>query len=292
MGGERMPMTHGLQDAPSRSSGAGRPGAAPAPDVNPHVRKWIEKCVELCEPQQVQWCDGTLDERRALLDRGVAEGVLIRLNQEKLPGCYLHRSNPNDVARTEQLTFICTPSQDMAGVTNNWMEPKMAYTKLRGLFAGCMRGRTMYVVPFVMGPIGSPLAKVGVQLTDSLYVAASMGIMTRMGDVAWRQLGESDEFTRCFHSIGDVNPDRRYICHFPLDNTIWSFGSGYGGNALLGKKCLALRIASFLGRQQNWMAEHMLIMGIEAPGGEKSYVTAAFPSACGKTNFAMLIPPK
>ena len=273
-------------DAPRRD----RTGAVP--NVNPHVSRWIEKCVQLCEPDHIHWCDGSAEERRVLLDRGVEEGILVRLNQEKLPGCYLHRSNPNDVARTEQLTFICTPSEDMAGASNNWMDPKQAYAKLRGLFQGCMRGRTMYVVPFVMGPIGSPLAKVGVQLTDSLYVAVSMGIMTRMGEVAWQQLGESDEFSRCLHSLGDVNPERRYICHFPLDNTIWSFGSGYGGNALLGKKALALRLASFLGWQQGWMAEHMLLMGVTEPGGRKTYLAAAFPSASGKTNFAMLIPPE
>jgi phosphoenolpyruvate carboxykinase (GTP) len=180
----------------------------------------------------------------------------------------------------------------MAGPTNNWMETRAAYAKLRPLFAGCMTGRTMYVVPFVMGPIGSPLARVGVELTDSLYVALSMGIMTRMGKIAWEQLGDDDEFTRCLHSLGDVNPDRRYICHFPRENTIWSFGSGYGGNALLGKKCMALRIASYLGRQKEWMAEHMLILGAQAPDGEKTYVTGAFPSSCGKTNFAMLIPPE
>jgi phosphoenolpyruvate carboxykinase (GTP) len=264
----------------------------PPPNLNPHVRKWIDKCIEMCQPDQVYWCDGSAEERQRLLERGVEEGVLIRLNQEKLPGCYLHRSNPNDVARTEQLTFICTPSPDMAGPTNNWMETKAAYAKLRPLFTGAMRGRTMYVVPFVMGPIGSPLAKVGVQLTDSLYVAASMGIVTRMGNVAWQQLGESDEFTRCLHSLGDVNPDRRFVCHFPLDNTIWSFGSGYGGNALLGKKSLALRMASFLGWQQGWMAEHMLLMGVTEPAGRKTYLAAAFPSASGKTNFAMLIPPE
>jgi phosphoenolpyruvate carboxykinase (GTP) len=190
------------------------------------------------------------------------------------------------------LTFICTASPDMTGVTNNWMETKAAYAKLRDLYRSCMKGRTMYVVPFVMGPLGSPLARVGVQLTDSLYVAVSMGIVTRMGQVAWRELNGGDEFTRCLHSIGDVNPERRYICHFPLDNTIWSFGSGYGGNALLGKKSLALRIASFLGWQQGWMAEHMLILGATAPDGQKTYVAAAFPSASGKTNFAMMIPPE
>ncbi len=260
--------------------------------VNSAVRKWVEECVELCEPDSVVWCDGSAKQRQELFDLGVKQGIFIKLNPAKRPGCYLHRSNPNDVARSEQLTFICTPGEDMAGVTNNWMETKAAYAKLRGLFRSSMAGRVMYVVPFVMGPIGSPRAKVGVQLTDSLYVAVSMGIMTRMGDVAWRQLGDDDDFTRCLHGLGDVNPDRRFICHFPLDNTIWSFGSGYGGNALLGKKCMALRIASFLGQQQGWMAEHMLLMGVKSPNGEKSYLAAAFPSSCGKTNFAMLIPPE
>ncbi|MEA2734272.1 MAG: phosphoenolpyruvate carboxykinase, partial [Humisphaera sp.] len=264
--------------------------AIPA-QVNDCVRRWVAESAELCQPDRIVWCDGSKSERDALLEQGVKEGVFVKLNQQRLPGCYYHRSNPNDVARSEHLTFICTPSQDVAGPTNNWMESKAAYAKLRGLFHGCMKGRTMYVVPFVMGPIGSPLAKVGVQITDSIYVVVSMGVMTRMGDMAWKQLGDDDEFTRCLHSVGDVNPDRRYVCHFPFDNTVWSFGSGYGGNALLGKKCLALRIASFLGRQQEWMAEHMLIMGAESPEGEKSYIVAAFPSSCGKTNFAMLIPP-
>ncbi|MFN4244204.1 MAG: phosphoenolpyruvate carboxykinase (GTP) [Tepidisphaerales bacterium] len=259
---------------------------------NPHVRRWVEQCVELCRPDRVVVCDGSEAEKKVLIKRACDEGVLIELNQKKWPGCYYHRSNSNDVARTEHLTFICTPGPDMAGPTNNYMNDKEAYKKLRALFDGCMKGRTMYLLPFVMGPIGSPLAKVGMQITDSLYVVINMGIMTRMGTVAWQQLGDSDEFTRCLHSIGDCNPERRYICHFPLDNTIWSFGSGYGGNALLGKKCLALRIASFLGRQQDWMAEHMLIMGVKSPQGEKTYVAAAFPSACGKTNFAMLVPPK
>ena len=263
------------------------PGAA-----NSYVRQWVQECADLCGPQEIFWCDGSAEERQTLLRCGVCEGTLIELNQQKLPNCYLHRSNPNDVARSEQLTFICTPSEEMAGPTNNWMESKAGYARLRELFRSCMSGRTMYVVPFVMGPIGSPLAKVGVQLTDSVYVAVSMGTMTRMGNVAWEQLGDSDEFTRCLHSLGDVNPERRYICHFPLDNSVWSFGSGYGGNALLGKKCLALRIASFLGWQQGWMAEHMLILGATAPGREKQYVVAAFPSASGKTNFAMMIPPE
>jgi phosphoenolpyruvate carboxykinase (GTP) len=260
--------------------------------ANPHVHHFVEQAIAQCQPQRIHWCNGSAAERQQLLAAAVAEGVLVELNQDKLPGCYLHRSNPNDVARSEHLTFICTPSQDMAGPTNNWMEPKEAYAKLSALFEGCMRERTMYVIPFVMGPIGSPLAKVGVQITDSVYVAINMGIMTRMGDVAWEQLQSSDDFTRCMHSVGDCDPRRRYICHFPVDNAIWSFGSGYGGNALLGKKCLALRIASWLGKQQGWMAEHMLIMGVTNPHGEKSYVTAAFPSACGKTNFAMLIPPQ
>jgi phosphoenolpyruvate carboxykinase (GTP) len=259
--------------------------------ANPHVRKWIRECARMCEPDRVILCNGSTAERQEFIAQGVAQGIFIKLNQEKLPGCYLHRSNTNDVARTEQLSFICTPGPDGAGVTNNWMESRAAYAKLKLLYSGCMRGRTLYVVPFVMGPIGSPLAKVGVQLTDSLYVAVNMQIMTRMGSVAWKQLGDGDEFTRCLHALGDVNPQRRFICHFPLDNTVWSFGSGYGGNALLGKKCLALRIASYLGSQQGWMAEHMLLMGVQSPDGEKTYVAAAFPSACGKTNFAMLIPP-
>ncbi|CAN5626843.1 phosphoenolpyruvate carboxykinase (GTP) [soil metagenome] len=261
------------------------------PIGNRFVAAWVDECIAMCQPDRVVVCNGTQQEREDLIARGEKDGIFIKLNQEKLPNCFLHRSNQNDVARSEHLTFICTPGEDMAGPTNNWMNDKQAYAKLKPLFSGCMRGRTMYVVPFVMGPIGSPLAKVGVELTDSLYVAVSMGLMTRMGDVAWQQLGESDEFTRCLHSLGDVNPDRRFIAHFPLDNTIWSFGSGYGGNALLGKKCMALRIASWLGQQQGWMAEHMLLMGAHAPDGEKTYVAAAFPSACGKTNFAMLIPP-
>jgi phosphoenolpyruvate carboxykinase (GTP) len=279
-------------DETPRTQSGQKDGREAPPEANEHVQKWVEQCIALCRPDRIVWCNGSGEERTALLDDAVRQGVLIKLNQEKLPGCYLHRSHPDDVARSEQATFICTPGQDMAGPTNNWMESKTAYAKLRELFDGCMRGRTMYVVPFVMGPIGSPLAKVGIELTDSLYVAISMGIMTRMGNVAWKQLGGSDDFTQCLHSNGDLNPDRRYICHFPLDNTIWSFGSGYGGNALLGKKCLALRIASFLGKQQHWMAEHMLLSGVTDPTGRKTYVAAAFPSSCGKTNFAMLIPPR
>lgn len=278
-----------MSTPPNKPAAAGASGLAIA---NASVRRWVEECIQLCTPDKVVICDGSKAERDGLYAQGVKEGIFVKLNEKKWPNCYYHRSNSNDVARTEHLTFICTPSQDTVGPTNNWMKDKDAYAKLKGLYHGCMKGRTMYVVPFVMGPIGSPLAKVGVELTDSLYVAVSMGIMTRMGEVAWKQLGDSEEFTRCLHSIGDVNPDRRYICHFPLDNTIWSFGSGYGGNALLGKKCLALRIASFLGRQQDWMAEHMLLMNVTDPQGESTYIAAAFPSACGKTNFAMLIPPE
>jgi phosphoenolpyruvate carboxykinase (GTP) len=258
---------------------------------NAAVRQWLAECVKLCRPDRIRVLDGSAAEKRHLLNEAVAEGVLIRLNQDKLPGCYLHRSHPNDVARTEHCTYICTRSENLAGPTNNWMPPQEAYSLLRGLFAGCMQGRTMYVVPFVMGPLGSPLARVGVEITDSIYVAISMGIMTRMGKMAWQQLGASEVFTRCLHSLGDLDPARRYINHFPEDNTIWSFGSGYGGNALLGKKCLALRLASYQGFQQGWMAEHMLVVGVTDPQGEKTYIAGAFPSACGKTNFAMLIPP-
>ncbi len=266
--------------------------AGQSPVKNVHVAHWIEQCIALCKPDKVVYANGSQAEREAFYAEGVKEGVFYKLNQKKWPNCYYHRSNSNDVARTEHLTFICTASEDTVGPTNNWMKDKDAYAKLATLYDGCMKGRTMYVLPFIMGPLGSPLAKVGVELTDSLYVVQNMGIMTRMGDVAWKQLGDSNEFTRCLHSIGDVNPERRYICHFPVDNTIWSFGSGYGGNALLGKKCLALRIASYLGKQQDWMAEHMLLMGVEDGKGEKTYVAAAFPSACGKTNFAMLVPPE
>ncbi|MBI2395250.1 MAG: phosphoenolpyruvate carboxykinase (GTP) [Deltaproteobacteria bacterium] len=259
---------------------------------NAHVIQWVNEMATLCQPDQVLWLDGSEDEKRRLTEYAVSKGVLEELDQKKLPGCYYHRSNPNDVARVEHLTFICTPTKDEAGPTNNWMAPDEAYTKLRGLFSGSMKGRTMYVVPYVMGPIGSPMSKVGFELTDSVYVALNMRIMTRMGKVALDMLGDSDDFNRGLHCTGDVNPDRRYICHFPQDNTIWSFGSGYGGNALLGKKCLALRIGSYLGRQEGWLAEHMLILGVESPEGEMTYVAAAFPSACGKTNFAMMIPPK
>jgi phosphoenolpyruvate carboxykinase (GTP) len=221
----------------------------------------------------------------------VQNGILLRLNQEKLPGCYYHRSHPNDVARVEQCTFICTESREEAGPTNNWAPPKEMYQKLYALFKGSMRGRTMYVIPYLMGPPSSPMSKVGIELTDSAYVVLNMRIMARIGDVAYEQLGHGNGFNRGLHSMLDVNPEQRYICHFPQDNTILSIGSAYGGNVLLGKKCLALRIGSYLGRNEEWMAEHMLILGVESPQGEKTFVAAAFPSACGKTNFAMLIPP-
>lgn len=259
--------------------------------MNHGVIAWVHEMVELCQPDRVFWCDGSESEGQALTDEAVAAGVLVKLNQEKLPGCYYHRSNPNDVARVEQCTYICTETQEEAGPTNNWAPPKEMYQKLRGLLHGSMKGRTMYVVPYLMGPLGSPMTKVGVELTDSIYVALSMRIMTRMGSQAYQQLDQSADFNHGLHSMLDVNPERRFICHFPQDNTIWSVGSAYGGNVLLGKKCLALRIGSFLGRKEGWMAEHMLILEVESPSGERTFVAAAFPSACGKTNFAMLIPP-
>jgi phosphoenolpyruvate carboxykinase (GTP) len=246
---------------------------------------------KLTQPDRVVWCTGSEEEKKQLTDEAVKAGILIPLNPAKRPGCYLHRSNPNDVARVEHLTFICTPTAEEAGPTNHWMAPDEAYAKLGKLFSGAMRGRTMYVVPYVMGPLGSPFSKIGIELTDSIYVVLNMRIMTRMGVGALEMLGDSADFNRGLHSTLDLNPERRFICHFPQDNTIWSIGSGYGGNVLLGKKCLALRVGSYLGRQENWLAEHMLILGVESPQGETTYVAAAFPSACGKTNFAMLIPP-
>ena len=254
------------------------------------VRAWVAEVAALTTPDRIHWCDGSEEERVRLTAEAVASGVLIPLNPEKLPS-YLHRSDPTDVARTEHLTFICSETKEAAGPNNNWLAPAEAKARLTPLYSGAMKGRTLYVVPFVMGPVGSPFSKVGVEITDSVYVVLNMRIMTRMGNQAWTQLAGRDEFTRCLHSLGDLSPDRRFICHFPEENTIWSVGSGYGGNALLGKKCLALRIASALGRDQGWMAEHMLILGVQNPKGEKSYLCAAFPSACGKTNLAMLVPP-
>ncbi len=259
---------------------------------NTALRAWVEQTAAITNPDRIFWVEGSDDEKQHLLSQAVASGVLIELNEEKLPGCYYHRSNPNDVARVEQCTYICTPAKDQAGPTNNWAAPREMYEKLNGMLRGAMKGRTMYVVPYLMGPPGSPLTKVGVEITDSIYVVLNMRIMSRMGQIALDQLGASDDFNRGTHSVLDCHPDRRIIAHFPQDNAIVSVGSGYGGNVLLGKKCLALRIGSYLGREQGWMAEHMLILCVESPEGEKTYVAAAFPSACGKTNFAMLIPPK
>jgi len=260
---------------------------------NQNVLKWIEEMKALVKPDNVVWIDGSREQMADLKSQSLASGELIELNQELLPGCTLHRTAINDVARVEHRTFICSKKKEDAGPTNNWEDPDVMYTKLRELFDGVMTGRTMYVIPYSMGPIGSPYSKVGVELTDSIYVVLNMDIMTRVGDPAWTQLGDtSNDFVRGLHSKADIDEENRYICHFPEDNTIWSINSGYGGNVLLGKKCFALRIASYQGKQEGWMAEHMLILGIESPQGEVSYVAAAFPSACGKTNLAMLIPPE
>jgi len=255
------------------------------------LNAWVAEATRLTAPSSIVWCDGSEAERDRLTAQAVETGVLIPLNAEKRPNCYLHRSSPSDVARTEEVTFVCTSKREEAGVTNNWMAPDEAYRKLGGLLEGSMKGRTMYVIPYVMGPPGSPFAKVGVEITDSIYVALNMRIMTRMGRAALELLGESDDFNRGLHCTLDLDPKRRFICHFPQDNTIWSVGSGYGGNALLSKKCFALRIASWLGRTEGWLAEHMLIVGLQSPQGDTRYIAAAFPSACGKTNLAMLQPP-
>ncbi|MFM8357553.1 MAG: phosphoenolpyruvate carboxykinase (GTP), partial [Verrucomicrobiota bacterium] len=267
------------------------PEGQPPHTTNRAVLDWVQEQVVRCQPDRVVWCDGSEAERDRLLAQTVAEGLLIPLHPEKMPGCYLHRSHPNDVARVEQCTYLCTTREVEAGPTNNWAEPAAMYQRLHALCQGAMRGRTLYVVPYLMGPPGSPLSLVGVELTDSLYVVLNMRIMTRMGTIAWQELGARGNFNRGLHCLLDVHPDRRLICHFPEDNTIISVGSGYGGNVLLGKKCLALRVASWLGQREGWMAEHMLLLGVESPAGEKTYVAAAFPSACGKTNFAMLVPP-
>ncbi len=253
---------------------------------------WVKKMAKLCEPDEIVLIDGS-DEQRKLIERqAVAEGEIISLKPEKLPGCFLHRSKPDDVARTEHLTFICTKKKRDAGSNNNWMSPESAYRKARKIFKGSMKSRVMYAIPFSMGPIGSPFSKIGVELTDSKYVVLNMLIMTRAGEPVLRQLEKDEAFTKCLHSRAELDIKKRLILHFPQDNTIWSVGSGYGGNVLLGKKCMSLRIASFLGYKEHWMAEHMLIMGIEEPNGHVEYIAAAFPSACGKTNLAMLIPPE
>jgi phosphoenolpyruvate carboxykinase (GTP) len=257
-----------------------------------HVQQWVDQMAAMCQPDSITWCDGGDEERQRLTAQAVKTGEVVELNQEVLPGCLFHRTAANDVARTEHLTYICTSFQGDAGPTNNWMSPREAYAKAREYFTGAMKGRTMYVVPFAMGPVGSPFSKIGVELTDSIYVVLNMRIMTRMGTEVMDALGPQGEFTRCLHSKADLDVNRRLILHFPEDNAIWSVGSGYGGNVLLGKKCLALRIASVLAQREKWLAEHMLILGIEEPNGRIQYVAAAFPSSCGKTNLAMLLPPE
>ncbi len=259
--------------------------------MNQALNRWVEDVEKRTRPSRVVWCTGSEEEYGGLTQEMIRSGQLLELNQTAWPGCYLHRSHPTDVARTEHLTFICTSDKEDAGPTNNWMSPKEAQDRVGSLFDGCMTGRTLYVVPYLMGPKGSPSSKVGVQITDSPYVVVNLRIMTRMGRIALDQLGDSSDFTKGLHSLGDLSPNRRFICHFPDRNEIWSVGSGYGGNALLSKKCFALRIGSWLGRKEGWLAEHMLIMGVQNPHGEITYIAAAFPSACGKTNLAMLVPP-
>ena len=259
---------------------------------NKYVLSWIDEMAAMTQPDKIVWIDGSEEQAEALRKEACSTGELIKLNEELLPNCYLHRTAVNDVARVEGRTFICTPTQEEAGNINNWMDPNEMYAKLKKLYTGAMKGRTMYVIPYSMGVVGSDFAKYGIELTDSIYVVLNMLIMTRVGNNVLDALGDSPNYIKGLHAKADLDEENRYIVHFPQDNTIMSVNSGYGGNVLLGKKCFALRIASYLGRKEGWMAEHMLILGLEYPDGEVKYVTAAFPSACGKTNLAMLIPPE
>ena len=260
--------------------------------INHYITDWVEESRALMQPDKVLWIDGTETQLEELRRKAYITGELIKLNQEKLPGCVYHRSALNDVARVEGRTFICCKKEEDAGPTNNWMAPDEMKAKLHDIYAGCMRGRTMYVIPYSMGAIGSPFAKYGIEITDSIYVVCCMAIMTRVGTKVYEALGDSPDFVKGLHSKAELDADKRYIAHFPEENLIMSVNSGYGGNALLGKKCFALRIASTLGREEGWLAEHMLILGVQNPKGEIRYVCGAFPSACGKTNLAMLIPPE
>lgn len=258
---------------------------------NKHILNFVKKYQELFQPDSVVWIDGSKQQKKELTNQGAETGEIVKLNNKLLPGCIYHRTAVNDVARVENRTYICSKDEQDAGPTNNWMQPSKCYEMLDNISRGSMKGRTMYVIPFSMGKVGSPFAKYGIELTDSIYVVLNMLIMTRVSPKVFDKIGDSDDFTKCIHGKVKLELENRYICHFPEDNTIYSINSGYGGNVLLGKKCLALRIASFLGWKEGWMAEHMLILGIEKPNGETKYITAAFPSACGKTNLAMLIPP-
>jgi phosphoenolpyruvate carboxykinase (GTP) len=255
------------------------------------LERWVDETAQLTRPKNIYWCDGSEAEYHRLIQEMTRTGTLSELNQKEYPGCYLHRSDPSDVARTEHLTFVCTRAKDDAGPNNNWMSPPEAKAKVGALFSGAMKDRTMYVVPYIMGPASSPYSQCGVEITDSPYVAVNMRIMTRMGKAALDRIGASDNYVKGLHSLGDLSPERRFIMHFPEERLIWSIGSGYGGNALLGKKCFALRLGSHMAKEEGWLAEHMLVLGIEEPSGRTTYVAAAFPSACGKTNLAMLVPP-